>query len=321
MGEKKNIVVVYFGDDWKKEIPLQNAIPTRESFEDWHERGLKHGIKMYRASIKWYDEEKGAFKKVWAFRNKKWIKINKSVKPDVIFDKIMGKRNYQLFDFKMRLSKKVKFFNHPLFRSSVDNKLIQYLILKEFMPKSFLATSKKDLENIIQKIHSSKVVIKPLYGSGGFGIIIDEKEQVKKAKIDYPVLVQEFIKSEKGIPGFSKKSEVADLRMIFMNHKLVYALSRIAKNGSLFTNFHQGAKAVLVPKKSIPESVKKMSKEIVEKLKVFPEANYSLDFIFTNSGKPLLVEMNTTPGFDLLNIVGDEEIKERNFKEFISIIK
>jgi len=31
--------------------------------------------------------------------------------------------------------------------------------------------------------------------------------------------------------------------------------------------------------------------------------------------------MNTTPGFDLLNIVGDEEIKEKNFKEFISIIK
>ena len=321
MSDKKNIVVVYFGDDWKKEIPLRNAIPTRESFEDWHQRGLKHGIKMYRASIKWYDEKRGVFEKVWAFRNKKWIKLNKPIKPDVIFDKIMGKRNHQLFDFKMRLSKKVKFFNNPLFRSSVDNKLTQYLILKEFMPTSFLATSKKDLEKIIQKIHSYLVVIKPLYGSGGFGIIIDEKERAKKAKIDYPVLAQEFIKSEEGIPGFSKKNEVADLRMIFMNHKLVYTLSRIAKGKSLFTNFHQGATAVLVPEKSIPESAKKMSEAIIEKLKVFPEANYSLDFIFTNSGKPLLVEMNTTPGFDLLNIVGDEEIKEKNFKEFISIIK
>ena len=106
-----------------------------------------------------------------------------------------------------------------------------------------------------------------------------------------------------------------------MNHKLIYALSRIAQNGSLFTNFHQGATAVLVSDKFISKKLKEISQKIVDKLSIFPEANYSLDFMFDDSGKPILVEMNTTPGFDLLNIVGDEKIKDKNFKEFIKIIK
>ena len=63
-----------------------------------------------------------------------------------------------------------------------------------------------------------------------------------------------------------------------------------------------------------------MSKKITEKLSVYPEANYSLDFIFTNSGQPILVEMNTTPGFDLLHIVGNEKIKSKNFNSFIKVL-
>ena len=316
----KNIVVVYYGNDWRNKTPLSRAVSTRESFEDWHERGLKNGIAMYRASFNWYDKKRNVFKKAWAFRNKKWIKITTPVKPDLIFDKIMGKRDYRMFDIKMEIAKKVKIFNHPLFRTMIDNKLAQYLFLEEFMPKSFLATNMSEFKKTLPKIKSNKVVVKPLYGSGGFGIIIENKNKIKEKDLEFPVFIQEFVKSEKGIPGFSKKDEVSDLRMIFINHKLIYALSRIAKKGSLFTNFHQGATAILVPEKNIPNSVKNVSKKITEKLSVYPEANYSLDFIFTNSGQPILVEMNTTPGFDLLHIVGNEKIKSKNFNSFIKVL-
>lgn len=317
--KNKKIVVIYHGDDWKKDIPFISG-PTRESFQDWHIRGLKNNIEMYRASLGWYDIKNNVFKKSWAYRNGKWLKIETPVKPDLIFDKIMGKRDFSLFNKKMRIQSKVKIFNNPLFRTILDNKLSQYIILSDFMAASFLANNENELKSVIKKIESSKVVLKPLYGSGGFGIIIEEKNKIFKNKIMYPVLAQEFIKSTGGIPGFSKKKEISDLRMIYMNHKLIYALSRIAKAGSLFTNFHQGARAVLVPDKFISAEVKKMSNAIVKKLSIFPEANYSLDFIFSDSGKPVLVEMNTTPGFDLLNIVGNEKIKEKNFREFSKIL-
>ncbi len=316
----KKVVVVYKGDDWHKELPMKKAPATRESFEDWHERGLKNGVEMYRASIQWFDLEKGIFKKSWAFRDKKWIRVKKPVKPDLIFDKIAGRYDFELFGLKQNIERKVKIFNPPLFRTLLDSKLSHYLVFKEFMPDSYLAHTKKDLNAALKKIKSPKVVIKPLYGSGGFGILIEKKKNISRKRINYPVFIQEFIPAKRGVPGFTKKNALADLRLVYMNHKLIYALSRIAKRGSLFTNFHQGAKAVLVPRKKIPVSALKTSKKIIDRLKIFPEANYSIDFLFTNSGKPILMEINTTPGFDLLRIVGDEKTKEKNFKEFTTVI-
>ena len=280
---------------------------------------FQDGIEMYRARLKWYDLKQNVFVKAWAYRDKQWIKVEKPIEPDLIFDKIAGCHDYELFDYKIEITKKTKIFNHPLFRTMVNNKLSQYLALEEFMPESFIATSRVELENAVSRISSSKVVLKPLYGSGGFGIVIDEKEKILKSDIEYPVLVQEFIKSQ-GIPGFSSGEKIADLRMVFMNHKLVYALSRIAKEGSLFTNFHQGAKAVLVPESSIPESADEMAKKIIKKLSIFPEAHYSLDFIFDDQQQPILLEMNTTPGFDLLYELGDEKVKEKNYREFIKMV-
>jgi len=289
MKTRKNMVVVYMSDDWHEEVPLQKMPPTRKSFEEWHEMGQAEGIDMYRASIKWYDLKNNVFKKAWAYRDGKWRKITKAIKPYFIFDKIAGRHDHELFDFKMSVAKKVKIYNHPLFRVTFDNKLSQYLFFSDCMPKSILATSNQELDKALTKIDSQMAVIKPLYGSGGKGIIIDDKNNIQKSDIIYPVLAQEFLVSE-GIPGFPQDSKVADLRMVFINHKFIYALSRVAKKGSLFTNFHQGASAVLIPEKSIPASALELSKRIVNKLSLFPEANYSLDFIFSNS-RPLLLEM------------------------------
>lgn len=315
----KKIVTVYFGDDWNKEIPITSE-HTRISFEDWHRSGIENGIEMYRASILWYDKKTKSFSKAWAFRNGSWIKVEESIRPDMIFDKIAGKHDFELFDLKVEISKTTKVFNHPLFRTLLDNKLEQYLLFNEYMPTSFMAENQKQLISLNEKIKSEKVVIKPLYGSGGVGIFIGEKEEAEKQKFEYPVLMQEFIKSENGVPGFSQQNEVSDLRLVYMNHKLIFALSRIAKDGSLFTNFHQGASAVLVPEDKIPASAHKIAENIIKKLSVFSQAQYSLDFIFTNEGKPILVEINTTPGFDLLYIVGDEDIKQKNFKEFAKLV-
>lgn len=318
MKKYKKIVVIYKGDDWNKKVPITSDA-TRRAFEDWHLRGVKHNIEIYRASIKWYDADNNVFKKAWAFRGDKWHKVNGNIVPDMIFDKMKSRNNYNMFDKKMGISSKVKFYNHPIFRTILDNKLGQYMILRDFMPKSYLATDKGGFKKVVEKVTAKKVVIKPLYGSGGFGIIICDKEKAVNKRIEYPVLVQEFIEGG-GIPGFNKKDKLADIRLIYQNDKLVYALSRIAKGKSLFTNFHQGATAVLVPQDKIPPQVRKMAIEINKRLNIFPSANYSLDFIFNKRGRPYLIEMNTTPGFDLLKIVGDEKLIEKNFREFIKLV-
>lgn len=314
----KKIVTIYDGDDWNKEIPISH-IPTRLSFQDWHEKGLKQNIEMFRASIQWYDMKKNLFTKSWAYRDGKWLKINKAVKPDLIFDKIAGKKDYILFDQKIEISKKIKIFNNPLFRTIFDNKLNQYMVLEDFMPKSFFANGIKELKINSKKIRSKKIVIKPLYGSGGKGIVIVDKIKINYKNLEFPVLIQEFIQPV-GIPGFSKKIEVSDLRMIYYNNKYIYSLSRVARGNSLFTNFHKGATAILVPENKIPKNAIVAAKKIVKKISIFNQNNYSLDFIFDKSGKPYLIEMNTTPGFDLLRIVGNKDLLNKNFDEFISVL-
>jgi glutathione synthase/RimK-type ligase-like ATP-grasp enzyme len=315
----KNVVTIYYGDDWDVEIPIKSDF-TRKAFEQWHETGLAKSIAFYRACIHWYDLEKNVFTKAWAFRDGKWCKITEPIVPDMVYDKLGGKRDFEFFDLKMSMAQKTKVYNHPLFRTLVDNKISQCMIFQEFMPASFVATNEKEYLEVIGKIPSEKVVIKPVYGSGGFGIIIDEKTNVNLAELQYPVLLQEFVISQKGIPGFSEKDEVSDLRLVFTNHKLVYAISRIAKEGSLFTNFHQGASGQIVPREKIPSGINEMVEKIQNKLKIFPQAQYSLDFIFDNDGRAYLVEMNTTPGVDLVTELGDDQTKAENFEVFVEQI-
>lgn len=314
----KNIVIIYKSDDWQKKIPISN-LNTRKAFEDWYKRGHKVGVKFYRASIDWFDLDNYVFKKAWTFENDKWLKVRKAIRPNLIFDKVSGKYDYELFELKKRISQKVEIFNDPYFRTIFNNKLSQYMILSDFMPQTIVVNSNIETERALKKIKSNLVVAKPLYGSGGFGIMIDEKKVIRSAKLEYPILLQEFIETT-GVPGISTKKEVSDLRLVYLNHRIGYALSRIAQRGSLFTNFHQGAQAVLVLPRKIPDNVRKIADEIVKKIGIFPKANYSLDFIFDKSGKPFLVEINTTPGFDLLNTIGTEEIKEKYFSDFIKAV-
>jgi len=315
----KNFVIIYKSNDWNRKIPI-SKISTRKAFQDWHERGEKSNVEFFRASIDWFDENKGVFTRAWVYRNKKWLKIRKPIKPDLIYDKVSGKYDYSLFDQKMKLNAKAKVFNHPLFKTILNNKLAQQLVLEDFLPKTFFATCKKDFAKILEKITTEKIVIKPIYGVGGKGIIIGEKKKLLNKKIDFPVLVQSFIKTN-GIPGISEKNEIADLRIIYLNHQPTISLSRIAKGKSLMTNFSLGAKGKLIPLEKIPKKCLALSKKITKKLSLFPEAQYSLDFMFTEKGNPILMEMNPTPGFDLIDILGDEKLKQKNFEDIISILE
>ncbi|HAR99877.1 MAG: ATP-grasp domain protein [Candidatus Moranbacteria bacterium GW2011_GWC2_37_73] len=317
--KSKNIVVIYTGDDWDREIPISYE-ETRRAFEKWHTMALEKNIQMYRASVDWYDIKKNIFIKAWAFRSGKWQRVEKEITADLIYDKTPGSSEHKLFDLKMAMASNSIVFNNPLFRAMVDSKLSQYALFSEYMPKTFVAMNLNDLKIAIEKIKTSKIVAKPLQGSGGFGIVIGNKETILKEKFIYPMLLQEFVKNENGIPGFSEKGELADLRITYINHQPLYALSRIAQGGSLFTNMHQGATSKRVPLEKIPQSVLDVTEKITAKLKMFARAQYSLDFFFNEKGEPLFIEMNSVPGLCLIEALNDKELQQKDFDAFIENI-
>lgn len=315
----KNVVVIYGGDDWDIDIPIPNYM-SRVAFEKWYDLSREKGVEMFRSSISWYDQEKGVFKKGWTYKNGKWIKIYSEIIPDLIYDKVENASNHKLFSLKIKMTQRAKVFNCPLFKTLLSDKFSQYVLFREFMPESSLVFTKDELFKNIKRIKSKKVVIKELYGSGGFGVDIVEKDETMHGGYKYPVLVQEFLESNFGIPGFSKEGDVADLRLVYLNGNLIYSISRIAKNKSLYTNFHQGADAVIVPENKIPECAAEVSLKIRNRLEVFTESLYSIDLMFSNDGRPYLIEINTSPGVDLLWRFGSKEQINNFIDAFHNII-
>ena len=248
---------------------------------------------MYRASYQWYDYEKHIFKHAWIFENKggKWKKTN-NVKPDLIYDKT--KARLEVYRQKELIRKHYPFINDLHFTQIIDDKFLTSLIFDQWSKKSYLVGSRGDLQRIIPKIKTAKIVIKPLMESGGKGIVIGSKKEAAGVSIDGTRLVQEFIDSSAGIPGICRGYH--DLRLVFINEKLIYAYARKPQKGGLLANLAQGGSLTIVPKNKLPKTLVPVIKYANEVFSTFDPRIYSIDFMFDKSGKPWIVELNSMPG-------------------------
>ena len=294
---RKNLLILDNLHSWKNPSP---------EFEEDYDLDMKifsklaesKNVNVFHANYDWININKGIVNKYWVLENDKWSKKGKKIKPDLYLDYIDRELDYELYNLKNKLARKTPFINSPNMTSIMGNKFAQYLLFAEFMPFTSLCNTVNDLYSNINKIKSSKVVIKPIHGYGGNGIsILDKKDfrsRIKKIKL--PCLIQNFIKSN-GIPGLKDTGRPMDLRMVFVNHRLCCSFVRVAKKGSLLTNFCPGGAIIHIRKNKIPKSLFKISNNIIEKLKSFSTAHYSLDFYFDEKNAPHLIEINLCPGF------------------------
>ncbi|MFA6296894.1 MAG: hypothetical protein WC663_06060 [Patescibacteria group bacterium] len=299
MKNLQKILVIYQGDDWDKEIPFDKEA-NRKGYEAWAEQAGKMEVEMVRASIEWFDKKNGSFKKYWQFKNGKWEKNEKSFLPDVVLNKIKIREKMEDLENMKAMQKSIPIINDPIFSSLFDNKINQCLLFSEFMPESFFAGNFQNLERILKSMdQEKKIVLKPIDQSGGFGIIIEKIKNIDLKKVSFPVLGQEFLEADASFWGF--KDRVADLRMVFVGEELSYAATRVAPEGSLFTNFHQGAVLNIIDEKKIPEEIWNIVKKVNKRISFFSERIYSLDFLYDKKNGPKLIEMNTKPGVDYFN--------------------
>jgi len=131
--------------------------------------------------------------------------------------------------------------------------------------------------------------------SGGKDVLIlKKKEALQKINPKHLWLVQEFIDSSRGIPGFSRGFH--DLRLVFVNEKLLYALMREPAKGKLLANLAQGGSLAIVPLDKIPKSVYPIIKQANQILETFNPRIYSIDLMFDEKKHPWVVELNSMPG-------------------------
>lgn len=155
------------------------------------------------------------------------------------------------------------------------------------MPKTVFTNYSRDVEEVIEHVGGTPVIIKLLEGTQGLGVVLAESKNAAESVLEAfnglqaRVIVQEFIKEAGG----------ADLRALVVDGQVVGAMKRQGKDGEFRSNLHRGGVANII-KLNHDELKLAMNASKALKLPVC-----GVDMLQSSRG-PLLLEVNSTPGLE-----------------------
>jgi glutathione synthase/RimK-type ligase-like ATP-grasp enzyme len=288
----KKVMVLFGKSNWRKSSPFTNK-DYQYSYEYFYSLCQKNGVQMYRASYEWYDYKNHFFRYAWIYvgKNGNWKRV-KNIKPDLIYDKT--KARMETYYKKSLIARHYSFINNLRFTQIIDDKFLTSKLFSEWSKESFIVKNNAELQKTLGYIKTTRVVIKPISESGGKGILIISKNAARKLALNDEYIVQEFIDSSHGISGITDGTH--DLRLVFVNKKVVYAYIREPKKGNLLANLAQGGSLKIVPNKLIPASVLPIIQKAHKIFASFSPRIYTIDIMYDTNKKPWVVELNSMPG-------------------------
>ncbi|WP_299272773.1 30S ribosomal protein S6--L-glutamate ligase [uncultured Psychroserpens sp.] len=155
------------------------------------------------------------------------------------------------------------------------------------MPKTVFTNYSRDVEEVIEHVGGTPVIIKLLEGTQGLGVVLAETKNAAESVLEAfnglqaRVIVQEYIKEAKG----------ADIRALVVDGQVVGAMKRQGKEGEFRSNLHRGGTASII-KLNTDELRVAMNASRALKLPVC-----GVDMLQSGRG-PLLLEVNSTPGLE-----------------------
>ena len=209
----------------------------------------KRGYKIY-----YFEPENLSFLngKVLAFckhikineNKKKFYSLLRTVKFNLEKSKVILIRNDPPFDNRYlyttfllnHISNKVKIINHPFAVRNISEKLFSINLMR-YMPPTLISENLSEIKSFFKK-HKA-VVAKPINGFSGNNVIL--MKTFNSSKIRKLIKTNNHLFFQKFLPGVSK----GDKRVFIIKGKIVGAISRIPKKGSILSNMSKGAKAKL----------------------------------------------------------------------------
>ena len=175
---------------------------------------------------------------------KKYFSLLRNVKFNLEKSKIILIRNDPPFDNRYlystfllnHISNKVKIINHPFAIRNISEKLFSINLMR-YMPPTLISENLSEIKSFFKK-HKA-VVTKPINGFSGNNVIL--LKTFNSSKIRKLIKTNNHLFFQKFLPGVSK----GDKRVFIIKGKIVGAISRIPKKGSILSNMSKGAKAKL----------------------------------------------------------------------------
>lgn len=153
------------------------------------------------------------------------------------------------------------------------------------IPETLFSINPDDIEEQIELLGGTPVIIKLQEGTQGLGVILAETKKSAKSiidtfyKMDTSILIQKYIEESNG----------EDIRIFVIGNKVVASMKRTSEVGEFRSNVHRGGSA---------EKVKLSAKEQFIALNATKHIGLGIagvDLIRSKKG-PLLIEVNASPG-------------------------
>ena len=175
---------------------------------------------------------------------KKFYSLLKTINFNLKKSKVILIRNDPPFDNRYlyttfllnHISKKVKIINNPSAVRNVSEKLFSINFMR-YMPPTLISENLNEIRNFFKRYKA--VVAKPINGFSGNNVILFKTFNANKIK--KLIKNHNHLFFQKFLPGVSK----GDKRVFIIKGKIVGAISRVPKKGSILSNMSKGAKAKL----------------------------------------------------------------------------
>lgn len=164
------------------------------------------------------------------------------------------------------------------------------------IPKTVVSRNSADIDNLIDKLGGTPVIIKLARGTHGNGVVLAESKKAAKS-----VLQAFYLTNEDGtnilIQEYVKESAGTDIRAFVVGGRVVASMKRQSLDDDFRSNLHKGGEGTKI---KLTEQERKMAIKAARAMGLHVAG---VDMMRSERG-PLVLEVNASPGFGIEKVTG-----------------
>lgn len=164
------------------------------------------------------------------------------------------------------------------------------------IPKTVFSRNSTDIDDLIDKLGGTPVIIKLARGTHGNGVVLAETKKAAKS-----VLQAFYLSNEDGtnilLQEFIEESAGTDIRAFVVGSRVVASMKRQSLDDDFRSNLHQGGSGTVI------KLTDEERKTAVKAAKAMGLTVAGVDMMRSSRG-PLVLEVNASPGFGIEKVTG-----------------
>ena len=164
------------------------------------------------------------------------------------------------------------------------------------IPKTVFSRNSTDIDDLIEKLGGTPVIIKLARGTHGNGVVLAESKKAAKS-----VLQAFYLSNDEGtnimLQEYIEESAGTDIRAFVVGGRVVASMKRQSLDDDFRSNLHKGGEGTSI---KLTEEERKMA---VKAARAMGLNIAGVDMMRSERG-PLILEVNASPGFGIEKVTG-----------------